>query len=145
LLARELDWLFADGDTFHPAETGEKMRRGIALNDQDRWPWLERVHAALVAWQKEHRNVVLACSALKNSYREILANGVDARFVYLRGGIELITARLNTRRGHFAGEEILSGQFRDLEEPRDAVCVDIAAEPETIVARIRSALKLSSS
>jgi len=83
LLASELKWEFADADDFHPAENVEKMRRGIALSDDDRGPWLERLRVAIAGWIDEGKNVVLACSALKRSYRQELDVGPDVQFVYL--------------------------------------------------------------
>jgi gluconokinase len=137
LLAQQLDWEFADADEFHPAANVEKIRRGIALDDSDRSPWLERLHTQIAKWEAQGRSVVLACSALKRSYRQILHAGPGVKFVYLRGSRELIAGRLQARRGHFADEKILSGQFADLEEPEDAVVVDVAGTPEEIVAEIR--------
>jgi gluconokinase len=137
LLAQQMGWQFADADEFHPAANVEKMRRGIALDDSDRGPWLERLHTEIAKWDAQGRSVVLACSALKQRYRKILNLGPVVRFVYLRGGRELIAGRLQTRQGHFADEKILAGQFADLEEPEDAVAVDVEGTPEEIVAEIR--------
>jgi gluconokinase len=143
LLASQLRWEFADADDFHPAANVEKMRRGIALSDDDRKPWLEMLRRAMAGWTGEGKNVVLACSALKRSYRHQLDVGPGVRFVYLRGSSELIAERLRTRWGHFAGESILSGQFADLEEPVDAVTVEIVPAPEQIVSQIRERLGLA--
>ena len=108
--------------TFIPRSNVEKIRNGIPLNDQDREPWLESLHLAIVKWTSEGKSAVLACSALKRSYRDRLtAPGV--RFVYLRGDADLIGGRLRSRHGHFAGEAILASQFADLEEPEQAVTV----------------------
>ena len=143
LLAQQSGWEFADADDFHPPSNVEKIRRGISLNDDDRSPWLERLRAAITQWITEHRNVVLACSALKRSYRQELAVGPEVRFVYLKGSVDLIAERLRTRQGHFAGEQILASQFADLEEPNEAVTVEIAATPQQIVAEIRKKLGLA--
>lgn len=143
LLASKLKWEFADADDFHPAANVEKMRRGIALSDNDREPWLERLRTAIAGWIVEGKNVVLACSALKRSYRERLDVGPEVRFVYLKGSSQLITDRLRARSGHFAGEAILAGQFADLEEPESAVTVDIGPAPEQIVIKIRERLGLA--
>jgi gluconokinase len=148
LLAEHLGWQFADADDFHPAANVEKMRRGIPLTDDDRWPWLDRLHAEIESWIADGRNAVLACSALKQSYRARLDAGLEAarevRFVYLKGSPALIAERLRERHGHFAGEAILAGQFADLEEPaagdKDVITVDIDATPEEIVAEIRTRL-----
>ncbi|HEY3972904.1 MAG TPA: gluconokinase [Candidatus Sulfotelmatobacter sp.] len=143
MLAEQLGWQFADADDFHPPENVEKMRRGIPLDDEDRGPWLHRLRAMIGAWIAEGKNVVLACSALKRSYRNELDAGPEVRFVYLKGSAELIADRLRSRHGHFAGEQILAGQFADLEEPECAVTVSIAPEPMQIVGEIRQKLGLA--
>jgi gluconokinase len=143
LLASDLGWEFADADDFHPAVNVEKMRRGIALSDGDREPWLEQLRVAIAGWIDEGKNVVLACSALKRSYRQQLDVGSDVQFVYLKGSSQQITERLRARAGHFAGEAILAGQFSDLEEPEDAVTVEISSAPEQIVSQIRERLGLA--
>jgi gluconokinase len=140
LLAEQLGWQFADADDFHPPSNVEKIRRGISLNDDDRKPWLDRMRKAITQWIAEHRDVVLACSALKRSYRQELAVGPEVRFAYLKGSADLIAERLRSRQGHFAGEQILAGQFADLEEPEAAVMVEIASTPQQIVAEIRKKL-----
>jgi gluconokinase len=141
LLAAQMHWEFADADDFHSSSNVEKIRNGIPLNDQDREPWLESLHLAIVKWTSEGKSAVLACSALKRGYRDRLtAPGV--RFVYLRGDADLIGDRLRSRHGHFAGEAILASQLADLEEPENAVTVSIAAPPEKIVAEIRKQLGL---
>jgi gluconokinase len=143
LLAEQLGWGFADADDFHSASNVEKIRRGIALDDDDRRPWLESLRAAINGWIAEKRNFVLACSALKRSYRRELSVVPDVQFVYLKGSAELIAQRLRSRHGHFAGEQILASQFADLEEPEDAVTVEIAMTPEQIVSEIREKLGLA--
>lgn len=143
LLAQQLGWDFADADDFHPPANIEKIRHGIGLNDQDRQPWLQALHQAIARWIAEHKNVVLACSALKRGYRRELEVGPEVRFVYLKGGAELIAERLRLRKGHYANEQILGSQFADLEEPEGAVTVDIAATPPQIVAEIRNQLGLA--
>lgn len=143
LLAQELGWQFADADDFHPAVNIEKISHGIPLNDADRQPWLERLRTEITLWIADVRNVVLACSALKRSYRRDLEVGPEIRFVYLKGSPALITERLRSRHGHFANEQILAGQFADLEEPEDAVTVEISATPQQIVAEIRQKLGLA--
>jgi gluconokinase len=142
LLAAQLGWEFRDADDFHPQANIEKIRHGISLNDDDRQPWLERLRTAIVAWVAEHRSVVLACSALKRSYRVKLHAGPEVGFVYLRGSAALIAQRLHERHGHFANESILAGQFADLEEPTEALTVDISGTPEQIVSQIREGLRL---
>jgi len=130
LLAQELGWQFADGDNFHPAANVEKMRRGIPLTDADRAPWLRAIRDAIQGWIAQHRNVILACSSLKRSYRTELQVDPEVKFVYLKGSRELIAKRLHARHGHFATEAILDGQFADLEEPEDAIIVGISGSPE---------------
>jgi gluconokinase len=136
LLAARLAWLFADADDFHSAANKEKMHKGIPLTDADRLPWLASMHEQIAKWIASKQNAVLACSALKRSYRQQLWNGPEVKFVYLRGSYEFIAERLRARKGHFADEHILAGQFADLEEPGDALVVDISASPDEIVAEI---------
>jgi len=143
LLARELGWRFEDADDFHPPANIEKMARGIPLTDADRAPWLEALHEAIVQWDAEGRNVVLACSALERGYRARLAENADVKFVYLKGTYELIAARLRARHGHFAHEDLLASQFAILEEPEDAITVDASRTPEEIVAEVRKRLGLA--
>jgi gluconokinase len=143
LLAEQLGWEFADADDFHPPPNVEKIRHGIALSDADRQPWLASLRAAIEHWIADKRNVALACSALKLSYRRELEVGPEVRFVYLKGSAELIAGRLRSRQGHFAGEPILASQFADLEEPEAAVTVEIASTPQQIVAEIREKLGLA--
>jgi gluconokinase len=143
LLAEQCGWDFADADDFHPASNVEKMRQGIPLNDDDRSPWLDGLRGAITKWMAEGRNVVLACSALKRTYRQELEVGSEVRVVYLKGSADLIAERLRARHGHFAGEQILAGQFADLEEPKDAVAVEIASTPLQIAAEIRTKLGLA--
>jgi len=138
-----LRWNFADADDYHPAANVEKIRRGIALDDDDRRPWLERLRAAITQWITEGRNAVMACSALKRSYRHELDVGSEVRFVYLKGDASLIAKRLRAREGHFAGEQILASQFADLEEPEGAVIAEIDSTPQQIVRRIRERLDLA--
>jgi gluconokinase len=140
LLAQQLEWEFADADRFHPASNVEKMRRGIPLTDDDRRPWLQRLRTEIQSHEARGQNLVLACSALKREYREMLAAGTAVQFVYLKGGPQLIRERLRARHGHFADEKILAGQFADLEEPLDATVVDVSGTPPEIVSRIREAL-----
>jgi gluconokinase len=142
LLAEQLGWQFADADDFHPAVNVEKICHGIALDDADRAPWLAALRNAILEWIAADRSIVLACSALKRSYRDQLAAGPEVRFVYLKGSPALIAERLRSRHGHFADEKILAGQFSDLEEPQDAVTVDIDGTLEQIVSQIRQKLGL---
>jgi gluconokinase len=142
LLASQLGWEFFDGDSFHSPANIEKMSRGVALTDDDRVPWLNSIREAMLQWDPQDRNVVLACSALKRSYRERLQINSNVKLVYLKGSFELLRARLHARKGHYAGEQLLASQFADLEEPTDAITVDVARSPEEIVSEIRKQLAL---
>jgi gluconokinase len=143
LLAAELGWLFADADDFHSPANKEKISHGIPLNDEDRKPWLDRLRSEIVAWIAEGKNAVLACSALKRSYREELQAGPEVHIVYLKGDADLIAKRLSARHGHFADVQILASQFADLEQPENAVTVEIIGTPAQIVAEIRRKLGLA--
>ncbi len=142
MLAAQLNWQFADADSFHPPANIEKMSKGIPLNDADRAPWLAAMRKAILEWIAAGKNVVLACSALKRAYREELRPSSEVKIVYLKGDYALFAERIRHRHGHFAGEGILAGQFADLEEPDDAITIDAAQSPEQIVAEIRKQLAL---
>ena len=118
LLARELGWRFIEADDFHPAANIEKMRSGHPLTDEDRWPWLERLRQQIKTSLAATENVVLACSALKRTYRDRLRVGEAVRFVFLRGDYVLVEKQLRSRRRHFMNPALLQSQFDDLEEPR---------------------------
>jgi gluconokinase len=136
MLAGRLGWAYLEADDFHSVANKAKMSSGEHLTEADRLPWLEAIHAELKAQTAKGKNVVLACSALNEEYRHILTAGLNVKIVYLRGSKELIARRLRERVGHFAGEAILDDQFAVLEEPRDALIVDVAEEPEKIVQKI---------
>jgi len=140
LLATQLRWEFADADAFHPAANVAKMSQGIALSDADRQPWLRAMHDAIVGWMVAGKSVVLACSALKRTYREELCVAPEVHLVFLKGSHELIASRLRARHGHFATEAILADQFAVLEEPEGALVVDVARTPEEMVGEIRARL-----
>jgi gluconokinase len=141
LLAAALGAEFAEGDAYHPPENIEKMRRGIPLEDADRWPWLEILSAKIERWLADGKTVVLACSALKQRYRDVLAKGrPGVRFVHLKGDRALIRARLKSRRGHYMPATLLDSQFAALEPPADAITVDVAGTPEAITSEILQAL-----
>jgi len=145
LLAEQLSWEFADGDDFHPPANIEKMSRGIPLTDDDRLPWLQSIHDAMQQWQAQRKSVVVACSALKRSYRELLGIGPSAKevkLVYLKGAYNLLLERLHSRKGHYMKEQMLASQLNDLEDPTDSLTIDIANSPEQIVADIRKHLGL---
>jgi gluconokinase len=140
-LAAALGAEFAEGDAYHPPANVEKMRRGTPLVDADRWPWLETLAREIGRWLDAGQEVVLACSALKRRYREVLQAGrPEVRFVYLRGTEPLIRARLAARRGHFMPASLLASQFAALEKPADAITVDIDRPPDAIVDAILAAL-----
>jgi gluconokinase len=143
LLADSLDWEFSDADAFHSPENVEKMRRGIALSEADRIPWLQDLQTAIKHWLQENKNVVLACSALKDSYRQfLLLNSDRIKLVYLKGSYELIQARLQERSNHYMSENLLNSQFCTLEEPLDTLCMDVTQPPQIIVQNIRTALEI---
>jgi gluconokinase len=141
-LAREFGCAFLDADDFHPSANVEKMRGGTPLTDADREPWLDAINARLRALQSEGAHAVLACSALKESYRARLRHGVhDFRVVFLNGSFELIEQRLQARQHRYMPASLLASQFSTLEAPQDAIVINIGASLETIVARVRAALE----
>lgn len=139
-LAQELGWPFADADDFHPAANVAKMRAGIPLDDADRAPWLQALHDAIVGWIAAGKSVVLACSALKESYRQQLLVGREVRLVFLHAGFDLVSQRLEARHGHYMNPGLLRSQFDTLEVPQDAIGVDVSASVPEIVPVIRMAL-----
>lgn len=141
LLARRLGCPFSDADAFHPPANIDKMRRGSALDDEDRWPWLRALRAAIVASIARGEDHVLACSALKESYRRVLSEAGDVLFVHLTGDPALIRDRLMARRGHFYDPALLQNQLDTLEAPTDAIEVDIALGPDRIVEELMRALR----
>ena len=143
LLAERLVWPFLDADDFHPQANIEKMKHGIPLTDVERAPWLANIHSELLRLAAEGKNVVLACSALKQSYRDTLSAGLDLRVVYLRGTYDEMRRHILARHGHFAGESILAGQFADLEEPQDALLLGVAGRPEQLVEQTIAGLGLT--
>lgn len=142
-LADSLQWEFSDGDTFHSLENVEKMRRGIPLTEVDRQPWLQAMQRAIAQWLQADKNVVLACSALKESYRKLLiVDKTRIKLVYLKGSYQLIQKRLQERKNHYMSEKLLNSQFDTLEEPADAIDIDITAPTGVIIQTIKTALKL---
>jgi gluconokinase len=136
LLAQRLGVVFLDADAYHPPENVAKMTAGLPLGDADRRPWLERLNAEL----RDRSDAVLACSALKESYRKVLAQGIDCRFVHLRGSIELIRSRMTQRQHRYMPASLLESQFATLEAPARAIEVDIARSPEDCVETVVAAL-----
>ena len=143
LLASDLGWDFADADDFHSAENVEKMRRGTPLTDADRGPWLGRLRARIVEWMEAGKNGVLACSALRQVYRDQLRVNPQVRFVYLKGERDLLSERLLQRPGHYMKQLMLESQLATLEEPIDAVIVSANSTPREIVREIRENLALA--
>ena len=142
-LARALGWPFYDGDQFHPPANVAKMQQGMPLTDEDRWPWLHALRAHIETWGQQGMSAVLACSALKQAYREhLMVDEAEVKLVYLKGDYDLIHERLAQRRGHFMPPGLLASQFAALEEPELRVVVDIVHPPETIVALIRDQLRV---
>jgi gluconokinase len=141
LLARDLGWPFYDGDDFHPQANIDKMRQGIPLTDADRDSWLTALRRQIDNLIGNHQSAVLACSALKQAYRDRLrGDWPEVRFIYLKGDYALIRRRLRKRRGHFMKADLLTSQFATLEEPQGVPTVDIAQTPEAIVECIKQAL-----
>ena len=138
LLSKRLGYPFYDGDDFHPQENIEKMSRGIALEDSDRLPWLLRLKELI---ERENK-IIIACSALKISYREILqVENKGVIWIYLKGEYSEILGRIETRQGHFMKREMLGSQFETLEEPKDAITISISDDREVIVERILELIK----
>ena len=135
--------VFLEGDRFHAPEMVEKMRSGQALDDGDRADWLARLREVIVEKRAESELVCLSCSALKERYRAVL-RGNDSPgetvFVYLRGDPLLLEERMAARVGHYMPASLLASQLRDLEEPEDAIVLDVARPPEELVAELRAAL-----
>jgi gluconokinase len=141
MLAERLGWNFFDADDFHPPTNIVKMKSGIPLTDADRLPWLERLATLLQEEIAAGRHPVLACSALRQSYRDILLAGLEGmRIVYLRGDRELIASRINSRPGHFMPAALLDSQFQTLEEPAgpDVIVGDLCLSPQQIIETILS-------
>jgi len=151
-LAHRLGWQFFDADDFHPPANVAKMATGVALTDEDRAPWLDRLAAEMRALARKGSYAVLACSALKESYRQRIARGLqepgpegdggaEFRIVYLKGDAETIESRLALRSGHYMPPSLLASQIAALEEPDDALVIDIRQTPEAQAAQIAAALR----
>ena len=139
LLAQRTGTVFADADDYHPPANKEKMRAGIPLNDDDREPWLEILNGLLRGWYQSHEGGVLACSALKEKYRQTLASGIPANaisFVWLDGDKELLTERLAGRHHEYMNPKLLESQFATLEPPKDALRVVNDLSPAQVVDEI---------
>lgn len=128
-LAERLALRFYDADDFHPQENVEKMAKGTPLNDADRWPWLKRLRALIVTCLSEGQTAVLACSALKEKYRQILKQGnADVKIIYLKGSFDLFWERMKGREGHYMKANMLQSQFDALEEPTSQEAITISAD-----------------
>ena len=133
-LAQRLGWDFFDADDFHPPANIVKMAAGIPLSDSDRAPWLAALHEQLLSTLKAGRHPVLACSALKDKYRAQLLEGMDGiAIIYLKGSYGLIFSRISIREGHYMKPEMLGSQFDTLEEPKDAVVLDVEMSLEEMI------------
>ncbi|WP_165986606.1 gluconokinase [Streptomyces sp. YIM 98790] len=147
LLAQRLGWEMTEADALHPQSSIEKMAAGVPLTDADRLPWLGLIRDAIAARAAAGESVVVACSALKRSYRDLLrgAEGARVRFVHLDGTPELISSRLHLRTGHFMPPSLLDSQFRDLQPlaaDEDGVTVSLDQPPERMAAAALEALGL---
>ena len=140
LLARELGIPFLDGDDFHPNANITKMASGKPLNDEDRYDWLIRLNDLLCS--KKHTGAIVACSALKNSYRKILGQGIgkSLRYIYLEGSFQEVKSRIEKRKGHFMPLELLKSQYETLEKPDEAITISILKNPNDIVQDILNQL-----
>ena len=142
MLADALGWDFRDADDLHSEANKRKVASGIALTDVDRAPWLDAIRDQIASTLARNAGLVLACSALKQSYRHrIMVDPVREKFVYLKGGRELIASRI-AHRHHFMSKDLLASQFDTLEEPSDAIVVDVSGTPESIVDGIRKQLQI---
>jgi gluconokinase len=140
-VAEKLDWIFLDADDFHPPANIEKMKHGIPLNDEDRAPWLQRLHDELQNQMAEGHSVILACSALKESYRKVLRDeATPPKFVYLDVDPQTIQDRLQHRTAHFFPKELMESQFAALEKPKDAIIIDARKSLEEVVEQVIEAL-----
>ncbi|MGN6584453.1 MAG: gluconokinase [Rhizobiaceae bacterium] len=144
-VAEKLGVPFLEGDAFHPAANVEKMRQGIPLTDEDRWPWLDRVARELKAAARERGGAVVSCSALRRTYRDRLRAtvGPELRFVFLQGDQATLSGRMRHRHGHFMPASLLASQFATLEPPRgeeDVLTVNVAGPIEDVIAATMQAL-----
>lgn len=146
LLARELGWHFYEADDFHSPANIEKMRRGVSLTDDDRWPWLENLRELIKRCVAASENAVLACSALKPVYRKHLCVSAEVKLVFLRGDYALVAWQLGHRRGHFMNPGLLRSQFADLEERQpeeEVLTIELGRTPHELVMEIKTKLHLS--
>jgi gluconokinase len=145
LLAQELEWKFYDADDFHSVANIAKMKSGVPLTNEDRQPWLGKLRELVQECLIAGKNAVLACSALKKTYRDRLRVSEGVKFVFLRGNRRDITEQLQRRRRHFMNSALLHSQFEDLEEPQPSECVlalELGRSPRELVELIKTKLKL---
>ncbi len=146
MLAHRVHWLYEDGDWFHPKKNIEKMHHGEPLNDEDRWPWLHAIADWIDATRHSGNHGIVACSALKRAYRDILiGNRRDVRLIYLKGDPDLIARRIAARADHFMPPKLLDSQFRTLEEPtadERPLIVSIVPHPREIVETVVKKLNI---
>jgi gluconokinase len=144
ILAEKLGWKYFDGDSFHSAANIAKMSRGIPLNDEDRADWLAAMADMIRNSIQNSESGILACSALKQKYRDQLCvDQSQVKFVYLKGSYDAIKMRMESRPGHYMKPGMLDSQFADLQEPVDAIIVDIQQSPKEIVTEIIRQLSLN--
>ena len=143
MLADAMTCPFLEGDALHSPGNIDKMSHGIPLTDADRAPWLSAIHARIVDASERGQDLVVGCSALKEQYRKVLAEGVPTTWVYLKGSLELIRSRVKHRPSHFMKADMLASQFAALEEPSDAVVADVSTPPSAIVQQIMTQLHIS--
>lgn len=141
-LAEDLNCRFADADDYHPAANIAKMHAGIPLTDSDRAPWLQALRNAISDWLASGENVVLACSALKASYRKLLVVSPEVKLVFLRAAFELVAARLAERKGHYMDPHLLRSQVDTLEAPADTPTFDAGQPIAQVVREIRATLNI---
>ena len=145
-LAEELGWRFYEADDFHSQANIDKMRQGVPLTNEDRWPWLESLRQLIKRCLAADENALLACSALKGAYRRHLRVSDNVKLVFLRGNYELIANQLRQRHGHFMNPALLQSQFADLEEPQPtegAAVIELGRSPRELVQEINSKLRPS--
>lgn len=136
LLAEQMGWKFYDADDFHSKSNIEKMRSGHPLTDEDRQPLLQSLRELIERSFAKNDNAVLACSALKQKYRDQLRFGPAVKFVFLRGDRSRVAEQLKNRRGHYFDLQLLDAQFADLEEPNsseDVITVELSGQPRDVV------------
>jgi len=140
-LADAMHCAYLEGDALHSPANVEKMSHGIPLTDADRAPWLAAIHARLLDSFRQGESLVVGCSALKRSYRSVLADGIPITWVYLKGSAALIRSRLQHRSGHYMKADMLASQLEALEEPAGALVVDVSQPPAAIVEQILAELR----